>query len=211
MKIRYRYGERIRCERGFLFRLILLAFFFSVGVFLGQVLSKRIPNATADELTRYLKDYLSLSGKKDFSAKSFLSSLLLYFRYPLLAFLLGFASVGVVLLPAVSTAFGFFLSFSVCCFTATFGNKGVLLSLAVFGLRCLITLPCFFFLAVPSFRNSVTLASLSFGHGKHLSPVHYGADWWLRGGVVAVLLIVGAFAEMFLTPHLLNMVLEKIV
>ena len=52
----------------------------------------------------------------------------------LLAFLLGFASVGAVLLPALTAAYGFFLSFSVCCFTAAFGRSGVLLALAAAGM-----------------------------------------------------------------------------
>ena len=75
-------------------------------------------------------------------ANMVLSALVLYFRYPLLAFLLGFASIGIVLLPCLTVAFGFFLSFSVCCFTAAFGPGGVLVALAVFGLRCLVTRPC---------------------------------------------------------------------
>lgn len=58
---------------------------------------------------------------------------MLYIRYPLLAFFLGFASIGVVLLPCAALAFGFFLSFSVCCFTASFGGDGVVLALAVLG------------------------------------------------------------------------------
>ena len=118
-------------------RLLLLALFFLAGVLLGQVLSGRVPDTTGDELR----------------------------RYPLFAFLLGFASIGVVLLPCVTAAYGFFLSFSVCCFTAAFGVDGVLLALAVFGLRCLVTLPCYFLLAAASWGTSAGLAAVSFGRG----------------------------------------------
>lgn len=198
-------------DRAFLIRLLLLAGFFFAGAVLGQVLSKKIPVSTADELKRYLKDYFLLSDKGNFSTKSFLSSLLLYFRYPLLAFLLGFASVGVFLLPAVSVAFGFFLSFSVCCFTAVFGGEGVLLALAVFGLRCFMTLPSFFLIAVPSFQNSTALAVISFGRGKRVQPVRYGSNWWLRGAIVAAVLTAGALMETLITPQLLRAVLEKVI
>lgn len=198
-------------DRAFLIRLLLLAGFFSVGVILGQALSGKIPVSTADELNRYLKDYFTLSDRGGFSAKSFLSSLLLYFRYPLLAFLLGFASVGIFLLPMVSAAFGFFLSFSVCCFTAVFGGKGVLLALTVFGLRCFVTLPGFFLLAVPSFQNSAALAALSFGRGKRVQPVRYDSDWWLRGAIAAAVLTAGALAETLFVPQLLRTVLEKVI
>lgn len=46
----------------------------------------------------------------------------------------------------------FFLSFSVCCFTAAFGVDGILLAFAVFGLRCMVTLPCYLLLAVSSWE-----------------------------------------------------------
>ena len=122
-------------------RLLLLALFFLAGVLLGQVLSGRVPDTTGDELRRYLEDYVRLGGEGAPTVQTALSALVIYFRYPLFAFLLGFASIGVVLLPCVTAAYGFFLSFSVCCFTAAFGVDGVLLALAVFGLRCMVTLP----------------------------------------------------------------------
>ena len=128
-------------------RLLLLALFFLAGVLLGQVLSGRVPDTTGDELRRYLEDYVRLGGEGAPTVQTALSALVIYFRYPLFAFLLGFASIGVVLLPCVTAAYGFFLSFSVCCFTAAFGVDGVLLALAVFGLRCMVTLPCYFLLA----------------------------------------------------------------
>ena len=102
-------------------RLLLLALFFLAGVLLGQVLSGRVPDTTGDELRRYLEDYVRLGGEGAPTVQTALSALVIYFRYPLFAFLLGFASIGVVLLPCVTAAYGFFLSFSVCCFTAAFG------------------------------------------------------------------------------------------
>ena len=109
-------------------RLLLLALFFLAGVLLGQVLSGRVPDTTGDELRRYLEDYVRLGGEGAPTVQTALSALVIYFRYPLFAFLLGFASIGVVLLPCVTAAYGFFLSFSVCCFTAAFGVDGVLLA-----------------------------------------------------------------------------------
>ena len=135
-------------------RLLLLALFFLAGVLLGQVLSGRVPDTTGDELRRYLEDYVRLGGEGAPTVQTALSALVIYFRYPLFAFLLGFASIGVVLLPCVTAAYGFFLSFSVCCFTAAFGVDGVLLALAVFGLRCMVTLPCYFLLAAASWGTS---------------------------------------------------------
>ena len=192
-------------------RLLLLALFFLAGIFLGQVLSGRVPDATGDELRRYLEDYMQLGGGGAPTARTVLSALVIYFRYPLMAFLLGFASIGVVLLPGVTAAYGFFLSFSVCCFTAAFGTDGVLLAMAVFGLRCLVTLPCYFLLAASSWGTAAGLAAVSFGSGRRTAPVVYGRACWVRFGACCLALLAGVCAELFLSPVLLRLMLERIL
>jgi len=198
-------------DGSFIIRLVLLALFFSAGVILGQVLSGHVPEETSEELSRYLTAYVSVGKETEMTLRTFLSAVMIYFHYPLLVLLLGFASVGIVLIPLLSLAYGFFLSFSVCCFTPAFGQNGVLLALSVFGLRCLVTLPCFFLLAVPSFQNAVSLALFSFGRGNQVRPVHCGTHWWLRLGVVLLLLLAGVVTELFVTPYLLHSILAKII
>ena len=83
-------------------RLVLLALFFAAGVLLGQALAGRVPTSTGEELNRYLTDYVRLEGEVSPTAGMLFSALVLYFRYPLLAFLLGFASIGIVLLPCLT-------------------------------------------------------------------------------------------------------------
>ncbi len=191
--------------------LMLLAAFFFAGVILGQVLAGRVPNETGAELDRYLKDYVRMDGVAQPSAGVVFSTLVIYFRYPLLAFLLGFASVGVLLLPCVTVAYGLFLSFSVCCFTAAFGGNGVLLALAVFGLRCLVTMPCYFLLAVPAWGTSAALAAVSFGRGRRTGPVVYGKSCWMRLGMTVTALLAGVCVELVLSPLLLRLVLEHVL
>lgn len=190
--------------------LLFLALFFFAGVILGQVFSARVPDATGDELARYLTDFLKVE-ERDLSPRTALSAAALYFRYPLAAFLLGFASIGVLLLPLTSGAFGFFLSFSVCCFTAAFGSDGVVLALAVFGLRCAVTLPCYFLLAVPSLERSAALASLSLGGGRRVAPVLYGREWWKRLAVISGALLAGMCADLMLAPWFLRQLLDRIL
>ena len=210
-KYRHQTAEKNR-DRSFLLRLILLAAFFFAGVILGQVLSGKVSSSMDEELRRYLNSYFSISDEATVNARTTISALIIYFRYPLLAFLLGFASVGLFLLPVLTMVYGFFLSFSVCCFTAVFGSNGVLLALSVFGLRCLITLPCYFFLAVPAFRNAASLAAVSFGRGTtRQAQIHYGTDWWIHLCVIFVILLSGAMTELFFSPHLLHFVLERIL
>ncbi len=202
---------RGRGEPSSLPRLLFLALLFFGGVILGQVLAGRVPDSTGAELERYLSGFVQLERDVQSTARTALSALVIYLRYPVLAFLLGFASLGVVLLPCLTVAYGFFLSFSVCCFTATFGPDGVLLALAVFGLRCLVTLPCYFLLAVPALGTSAGLAAVSFGRGQRCAPVIYGRSYWLRAAVAFGILLLGVCLELFLSPLFLQLVLERIL
>lgn len=192
-------------------RLVFLALFFLLGVILGQVLSGNVSPSAGTELQTYLRDYVRFESSLQTLPETVGSALLLYLRYPLLAFLLGFASAGILLLPCVTVAYGFFLSFSVCCFTATFGAAGALLALAVFGLRTLVTLPCFFLLAVPSWEASASLASLSFGRGRRMAAVTYGKSCWLRLAVCMVVLLIGVCLELSFGPWLLHAVLGHVL
>ena len=190
--------------------LLFLAVFFLTGVVLGQVLAGRVPDETGQELSRYLKDYLSLEDGS-LTPGDLWAALLLYGRYPLLAFLLGFASIGVVLLPLTTAAFGFFLSFSVSCFTAAFGQEGVLLAVGVFGLRCAVTLPCYFLLAVPALGTSGALANLSLGRGRRAASVTYGSACWRRLAVCAGVLALGLCVELFFGQRILHLLLERLL
>lgn len=192
-------------------RLVFLALCFAAGIVLGQVLAERFSASSGAELERYLTDYVTLSGEAVPGKRTVLTALVIYFRYPLLAFFLGFASLGVVAIPAATAAYGFFLSLSVCCFTAAFGRSGVLIALAVLGVRCLLTLPCYFLLAVPSLGTSAALASLSFGSGRRAAPVVYGRECWRRLAIVCGVLLLGVCVELFLAPALLESVLERVL
>lgn len=186
---------------------MLLAIFFLAGVFLGQVLARSVPERTGTELEQYLTGFVQL-GAEGRQAKTLLSALVIYFRYPAAAFALGFVSAGVVLLPAVSAVFGFFLSFSVCCFTAAFGEDGVLLALAVFGFRCMVTMPCFF---VGRALLGLAASRLSVGSGRRSVPPVCGRSGWLRFGAVCGVLLAGVCVELFLPPYFLRLVLERIL
>jgi len=192
-----------------LLELLFLALFFFLGVVLGQVMAARMPASAGDELERYLHHFVML--EETVSLRAVLSALVLYFRYPLLAFLLGFASVGLVLLPCTAVAFGFFLSFSVSCFAAAFGKGGILIALAVSGIRCAVTLPCFFALAVPSWKTSAALAHFASGKGRRTAPAIYGRACWLRLAACAAILLAGMCLDLFVAPWFLDFVLGRVL
>ena len=190
-------------------RIFLLALLFAVGVFMGRIFARDLPDSVGQELSDYLQQYLLLEA--DRSAQTVVSTAVLYLRYPILAVLLGFASIGIVLIPCLAAAFGFFASFSVSCFLSVFGADGVWLSFAAFGLRFVVTLPCFLVLAGPALGNAASLAMLSFGRGRHTAPVVYGRVWWLRLWVCLAILLLGVCVDLMIVPGYLLRVLDQIL
>ena len=95
-------------------RILFLAVFFVIGTFLGQVFARRVSIGIGLELTQYLEQYLLT--KDEYSLRSIFSVAVLYIRYPLLAVLFGFSSIGIFLIPGIAILFGFLVSFSVSCF-----------------------------------------------------------------------------------------------
>ncbi|MGM9618796.1 MAG: stage II sporulation protein M [Oscillospiraceae bacterium] len=192
-------------ERRSLLSLGLFGLCFLLGLYLGQVVSARQAAVVSQELGQYLTGYVELSPGYPLSMGSFLTSFLVYFRYPLLAFLLGFASFGVLLLPVLSVLLAFSFSYSVCCFVAAFGEKGIVLALAVLGLRYALTLPCYTLLAEQSLRSSAELARYTFGQGRRSAAPLYGRGFFTRFFICAAVLAAGALLDVWLTPWLLQL------
>lgn len=186
--------------------LLILAVFYLLGVLGGQAAASLVSPELQAELDRYLTDFFRLDQERISVAESAWNTLLLYTRYPFMAFFLGFASAGAVLLPCLALLFGLGLSFSVSCFTAAFGTAGMQLALISFGLRVLVTLPCFFWVAVPAWEASFRLFTLSFGRGRRSAPVLYGKAYWMRFGIVAAILFAGICGDMILTPWLFRQI-----
>ncbi len=190
---------------GFLPRLVLLAAFFAGGVAAGALIAARTDAAVSMEIRRYLTDFLRLEEGRTMGALA--STVFAYTRDALLALILGCTAAGVVLLPCAAAVMGGLLSFSVCCFTMSFGTEGILLALAVLGLRCLVTLPCFFLLAAQGWSASAALAGLLFGRGKRAAG---GISLPLLGGVTAVL-AAGICVEWSFLPWLVRAVLARVL
>lgn len=183
-------------------RSLLLALFLVSGVLCGYLLSNRCGAETANELRESLDAYAEKTGGLTGSAA--LQTLICFFRAPVLAFLLGFASLGVVALPALLAAQGFVISFSMFSFAAVLGRDGFRLLPALFAIRLLFVLPCTLVLAAAALEKSRALAALSFGGGRRLRPVFYGSPYWYRFAVCCVCLLIGCALELWLSPLLLT-------
>ena len=182
--------------------LAILSVCLAAGILLGYGLAERQLGETGEELRRYFDGYMLLTAREA-SFAAVLRTLLCFFRAPLLAFLLGFASIGVVLLPLLCAFEGFLFSFSLCCFAGTLGREGFALILTLFALRMLFVLPCTLFLSVCAMDKAKALALFSVGGGKRVRPASYGAEYWYRFGIVCVCLLIGSVLELWLVPRFL--------
>ncbi len=183
--------------------LLILSAFVVLGVLCGYAFAAGAVEQTGGELGRYFRAYLALGAQWSFSAEALAGTLACYFRAPLFVFLLGFASVGVLLVPLVCAFQGFLLSFSLCCFAASLGRESFPLLLVLFGLRLLVVLPCTMALGAASLEKSRQLLLLSFGGGRRAAPVAYGAAYWYRFGGCCVCLLFGSLLELWLVPQFL--------
>ena len=184
--------------------LAALAAFTVFGVIFGYVLALRASHCTGGELARYFAAFFSLGAQESFSARALCETLVCYFRAPVIVFLLGFASIGVALIPAVCAMQGFLLSFSLFSFSLALGRGDFPLLLALFALRLLVLLPCTLALGAAAMEKARALLLLSLGGGgKRARAVTYGGAYWYRFGVCCVCLLLAALIELWLVPQFL--------
>ena len=193
-----------------LLRALLLALFFLAGALAGHLCAVSWDVSAQDAMSGYLTDYCSLYDAGGVTI-SLGSCVALYFSYVTLAFLLGFASVGIVLIPFLSALFGFLTMYTISGFVCCFGRPGVVLAMGTLMVRLLFTLPCFFAMAGAAWPLSTELSMLSFGRGRRSSPVLYGSRYFLLFGLCVVVLTVGIFCERLLTPLLFQAALKGVI
>lgn len=184
--------------------MLLLSALLVLGVFCGYVFAGNCAVETDGELKRYFDGYFLLASQTGLSAAAVLRTLLCFFRAPLLAFLIGFSSIGVVLIPLLCGLEGFLFSFSLFSFAAALGKESFLLLVALFVLRMFFVLPCTLILSVSALDQARSLALFSIGSGKRVRPVCYGTDDWYRFGICCVCLLIGSVLELWLVPQFLS-------
>lgn len=180
---------------------LLLAVFFFLGVLVGTACGSRVSDSVGAELSTYLSAYLDAAPCQSLSAAAALA--LAYLRWPLLAFLWGFLALGTALIPLTAAAFGFFPAYAVTCLTAAFGLRGLWMALCFFGLRYLVTTPCFFLLSAVSWQRAI--ARLRAAPGRSVS-----ADSHVRFAAVCLVLCLGVWGDLRLSPFLFRVLLERI-
>ena len=182
--------------------LVLVCLLLVLGAVLGFAVCRAVPQQDRQELSDYLYQYAQATADGRGPSASALSVAAAYFRYPLAAALLGLTAAGLVLLPVLSVAQGFFLSFSVGCFARALGRGGVYLALAAFGPRCLFVLPCTLLLTVQGLSAAARRRD---GQKVRLTEGAY----WRRVGLCGLILLIGAALELTFGPRLLQWAIAR--
>lgn len=189
------------------FSLPLAAFFF-LGLFAGITCAKRTGIGISEELTTYLSAYLDAVQEREITASALWSLALAYLWGPAAAFFLGFTAAGAFLLPVLALAYSFFPAYAAGCLAVSFGGQGVWLAIGFFGVRCLIAVPCFFWLAVPSWQTAAGRLGVSLGRGRFTPADSHGC--WLHFAGVCLVLSLGVCGDLRLSPLLLRWLLGRI-
>ena len=103
-------------------RLYILCLFFAAGILAGFLVRCALPVDDLSALSGYVTSYAQLAAQEK-DAPALLQIVWAYVRYPAAVFLLGFTAWGVLFIPLVCAAQGFFLSFAVQCFASAMGER----------------------------------------------------------------------------------------
>ena len=188
---------------------LVLAVFFLSGGLVGMLYSRVCDEASRSAFRTYLSDYCLLFDRGDVMI-SFPRCAKLYLGYSFGVFLLGFSSLGLVLIPALCVLFGFTSFYTVACFELTFGSSGVFLAASLISVRLLFTLPCFLVMASEALPLSLHLARLTAGRGKRVEPVSYSSRYFILFLCCCVVLLIGACCERLLMPALFRTAFDRL-
>lgn len=186
---------------------LLLALFFMLGAGLSLALVCRCREQLCTRLGEYVTAYFSLLPQRGLTARGALGTLWVYLRGTVLAFTLGFCSLGVAALPLLCMAQGFLLGFALFGFAAVLGRSGFALTAALFTLRLLTVPPCTLLCAVASMEASRALAGLSPGK---LRRTRGGAERARRFGRCCLCLLCACALELWLLPGLTAWLAERL-
>lgn len=174
-------------------RLPALCVLFALGAVLGHVTAQIVGGDIV--LATYLQDVAL--GETTVTV-SILSVLVTYFRYPLLALLLGYCSFGAAAIALLLSVQGFTLSFAAASLSASLGRQGVLLAMASFGLRSIITVVC---------TLLISLWTLEKASGSSEKKTETGGNFI---ALSFMLLVLGVILELTVVPKLFSLALAAL-
>lgn len=196
------HGRVILADRSFLLTLFLASCFF-FGALLGNRVAGMEEVYSSAELQDFLSSFLTLVRSGQLEPASFGAALFSYFKYPIVVFGLSFLTIGIFFIPIVTFYQGFMFSFAVSAFLYAAGEHGLVLALLLFGLRCIVVLPCYFWLASSGMALAVGPGT---GNKTRLGSERAGSDTVWRFIFCSLILFAGAAFEHLVLAGVLSAV-----
>lgn len=189
--------------------VLVLAALFLVGSYIGVRLSGSCDPLTQAALDAYLNDFCIVmeAGEPEISLSR---TVALYSVHTGVVFLLGFSSLGVLLIPLLSAGLGFGATYTAACFVQTFDRSGIFPAMALLLPRLLFTLTTFLLLAGEAVPQAARIAWFTMRKGKCGGPVLRGKRYFVLFCVCLCLLLVGACFERAVTPILFRLAMEQV-
>ena len=200
-----RAGKRIEAAFSWdgLTRLAVLAVCFGLGALGGFLFSAL--SGDSPELLDYLRLYFRSVGEGSGLELSLVAVIWDLIRWPLAAFLLGLAPIGVLGIPMLMGARGFLLAFAATTFARLFHLPGLAAALAAFGVTVLLAVPVLFVVAEDAFRQSLCRLP-----GAASAPAH----WSERAQALAPcagLLVLAVALQQTVMPALFSAVCARLL
>lgn len=181
--------------------LLVLALSFLAGGLAGCLLAALSNGIGAEELGKYLVDYLSLAEEESLP-RDLWPLVWNQIKYLLAALLLGITALGLAGLPILFGVRGFFFSFPVACFFRVFGARGLFPAFILFGLSALLWAPALFAAGVPGFLFARRLLRQALGESR--SELTFHGSWLCRAGLCVGLALAAGLLEYWVVPVLLR-------
>ena len=136
---------------------------------------------------------------------SFWSTFFNLIKFPLLVFFFGFTAFGVILTPATVFMKGCFVSASVSAAVSSFGAKGILFAVSMFGIQTLVSIPCLIVASAFSIELSKTFLFVFKRSKKNLVGVRPQISSFLILFLFMLLLLfLFSAVDAVLTPKLVS-------
>lgn len=181
---------RISASKGC--QLLLLCGFFVLGSVSGHIFAQVV--GYDHQLQTIFSDLSSTPGS---FSPSLWSVLFHYFRFPLLALLIGYCSFALLAIPLLMFAQGFVLSFAASALQVSLGINAISLTLVSFGLRSIIIIICTLILAMWSFKKALGFCA------EKVRTITFIC-------VCFLLLVIGVIIELTLMPKLFSLALAEL-
>ncbi len=195
-------------DKAHFFGLLLCGAMFLCGSVIGTFSAGLVRDGTG--LSAVLNNYLSAYLDGAASKPDLFAAVLDAYKYHLAALFLGLSVLGVFFIPVLSAVRGFMLSYSVSAVVRLLGGKGVGLALSVFGLRTLLTIPCFFILSICAYAMSTYIFRQSLSKNMKITASPFNSRTMLVCGVCLLVLFISALIDTYLTPHLIGLAASHI-